>query len=187
VAVRAIGDSVMVSAAGALQERLGASGYIDAGLSRQFADGIAVARGVREQGGASVVVIHLGNNGPVRAAEVDAVMGELVDVPAVLFVNVRVSARWQDAVNQTLAEAVGRHPNARLVDWHGASAGHPEWFQSDGTHFRTVSGPGANAYADLIAGAVAAAVPPPTTMTTAPTTTITLAGIPLPSSRVAAS
>ncbi len=157
VTVRAVGDSVMVSATGALEARLGPSGYIDAELNRQFADGIAVARGIREQGGAGVVVVHLGNNGPVEAADVDALMAELVDVPTVLLVNVRVSAPWRDSVNQTLADAAGRHPRIRLVDWYAASEGHADWFQSDGTHFRTTSGPGANAFADLIV----ASIPPP--------------------------
>jgi hypothetical protein len=152
-----------VSAAGALQERLGASGHIDAKLSRQFVDGIAVARAVREQGGANVVVVHLGNNGPVKPEDVDALLAELADIPTVLLVNVRVSAAWRASVNQTLADATGRHPNARLVDWYGASEGHADWFQSDGTHFRTTSGPGANAFADLIAGSI----PPPATTTTA--------------------
>jgi hypothetical protein len=91
-------------------------------------------------------------------------MGELADVPTVLLVNVRVSAAWRDSVNQTLADAVGRHPRSRLVDWYGISDGHADWLQSDGTHFRTTSGPGAAAFANLIAGSI----PPPPTTTTSP-------------------
>ncbi|HWH35976.1 MAG TPA: hypothetical protein VNT56_11750, partial [Acidimicrobiales bacterium] len=171
VTVRAIGDSVMVSAAAALQERLGPSGYIDAALNRQFADGIAVARSVGEGGGADTVVVHLGNNGPVSAGDADALLAELAAVRTVLVVNLRVDRPWQGPNNQTLADAVGRHPHARLVDWYGASEGRPDWFQSDGTHFRATAGPGARALADLIAGAV----PPPPTTTVAPVATTPVA------------
>jgi len=169
VTIRAIGDSVMVSAAGALQDRLGASGYIDAELSRQFSDGIAVARDIVTQGGASVVVVHLGNNGPVQARDVDALVNELSGIPAVLLVNVRVDSPWRASVNQTLAEAAERYPSATLVDWYGASEGHADWFQSDGTHFRTTSGPGANAFADLIVASIPAPAPPSTAAPPPPT------------------
>ena len=155
VAVTAIGDSVMVSAAGALRARLGPSGYIDAVNRRQFSDAVDIARAMREQGLlGKVVIVHLGNNGPVRGSHVDALMAELAGVPSVLLVNVRVNGFWQDSVNQTFADAARRHPAIRLVDWHHHSDGHPDWFQSDGTHFKATSGPGAHAYADLLAGSV---------------------------------
>ncbi len=162
VAVTAIGDSVMVSAAGALNARLGPSGYIDARNSRQFSDSIAIARAMREKGALSnVVVVHLGNNGPVKGSDVDALIRELAGVPAVLLVNVRVDGRWQDSVNETFADAARRHATIKLVDWHRSSEGHRDWFQSDATHFKTTSGPGANAYAD----AIASSIPPPETTT----------------------
>lgn len=163
VALTAIGDSVMVSAAGALHARLGPSGYIDAQNRRQFSDAITIAKAMREEGRLSnVVVVHLGNNGPVRGSDVDALMRELTGVPTVLLVNVRVDGSWRDSVNQTFADSAGRHATIRLVDWYGYSDGHHDWFQRDGTHFRTTSGPGANAYADLIAGSI----PPPEPATT---------------------
>ncbi|MEO6121794.1 MAG: acyltransferase family protein, partial [Acidimicrobiales bacterium] len=169
VPVTAIGDSVMISAAGALQSRLGPSVYIDARSSRQFSEGIPLVRQMREeQRLAPTAVVHLGNNGPVRAQDIDALMVELADVARVVMVNVRVDAPWRDSVNQSLAEAAERYPSIRLVDWSQSSDGHRAWFQSDGTHFKTTSGPGANAYADLIAEAVApapasATVPTPAT------------------------
>lgn len=166
VRITAIGDSVMVSAAGALHARLGPSGYIDAKNNRQFADSVAIARTMREERRlSSVMVVHLGNNGPVKGGDIDALMRELAEVPTTLLVNVRVNGPWQDSVNATLADAARRHPAVRLVDWYGASEGHGDWFQSDGTHFKTTSGPGANAYADLISSSISpsdpAAPPPP--------------------------
>ncbi|PZR81676.1 MAG: hypothetical protein DLM65_05420 [Candidatus Aeolococcus gillhamiae] len=57
--------------------------------------------------------------------------------------------------------ALAGDPYRRLVR---PQCRHADWFQADGTHFKTSSGSGANAYADLIAGSI----PPPPTTTTAP-------------------
>jgi hypothetical protein len=169
VPVTAIGDSVMVAAAGELQRRLGGSGYIDAKQNRYFSQAAPIIHDLRARGALGrVVLIHLGNNGPVSNGDVDAVMNELNGVPNVLLVTVRVDRSWQDEVNQTLRSAAARYPTVQIVDWYSYSAGHGDWFQADGTHFRTSSGPGANAYADLLVGSIP---PPPTTTTESTTTT----------------
>ena len=168
IPVLAIGDSVMVGAAPALQERLGSSGYIDAHISRQFSDGVQVAGSYRDHGRLGrAVVVHLGDNGPIRAADVDALIAELAGVPNVLLVNVRVPRDWQGEVNSELAAAVGRHPEVKLVDWFAFSAPHGDWFESDHTHLKEA---GMRAFADLILGAIPPPPPPPTP---APTTTTT--------------
>jgi peptidoglycan/LPS O-acetylase OafA/YrhL len=173
VKVAAIGDSVMLGAAGPLQARLGDSGYIDAKVGRQYAQGVDVAREMREQGRlGEAVIVHLGTNGPPRDRDVDALMGQLTAVPHVLFVTVRMPRNWEAATNNTLRASAARYPTITIVDWHGYSDGHPEWFQSDGVHLRP---PGAQAYAQLIGGALPAPPPPPpppTTTTEAPATTV---------------
>ena len=68
-----------------------------------------------------------------------------------LLVNAKVERPWQDLVNSRLAAAAERHPNAILVDWHGLSEGHPEWFARDGIH---LTQPGSMALAEFIADAV---------------------------------
>ena len=164
VTVTAIGDSVMLSAAGPLQERLGSTSYVDAKLSRQFAQGVGLARQLREEGRlGEVVIVHLGTNGPPRASEVDALMRELAPVPHVRLVTVRMPQKWEAATNQTLHDAALRHPSLQIVDWYAYSAGHREWFESDGTH---VKRSGARAYAELLASS--ASVAPGTTTTTGP-------------------
>ncbi|MCU1449466.1 MAG: hypothetical protein JWP02_1636, partial [Acidimicrobiales bacterium] len=166
VPATAIGDSVMVAAAGELKKRLGPSGYLDAKQNRYFSEAAPILHQLRAQGALGrVVVIHLGNNGPVSPGDIDAAMREVPDVQNVLLVTVRVNKSWQNSVNQTLRDGAGRWPQIQIVDWYSYSSGHGDWFQGDGTHFRTSSGPGANAYADLIAGSIP---PPPTTTTTAP-------------------
>jgi peptidoglycan/LPS O-acetylase OafA/YrhL len=155
--VTALGDSVMLGAAPALHARLGPPGYIDAQQNRSFGASVALTRQLREQGRlGQVVVIHLGNNGPVHDNEVDALMAQLVDVPRVLFVTVRVNRQWQGQSNAALAAGDARYPKITLVDWLTYSEGHRDWFQSDGTHLK---GPGSAAYADLVAANLVA--PPP--------------------------
>jgi hypothetical protein len=91
---------------------------------------------------------------------------QLAGVPSVLFVNVRVTQPWQGEVNQTLADAVARHPGVKLVDWFNFSAPHGEWFASDRTHLNET---GSAAFADLIVSSI----PPPSPPVPAPTTTTT--------------
>jgi hypothetical protein len=172
VPTTALGDSVMLGAAGPLQARLGPNAFIDAKVSRQFADGVAQARRLRDEGRlGQVVFVHLGSNGPPRASDIDALMEVLAGVQHVRFVNVRVNRKWEAATNQTLADGAARHgPKVQLVDWYGFSAGHLDWFQSDGTH---VKGPGAEAFANLLGSYLPPAPPPPppppeTTTSTAP-------------------
>ncbi len=154
VAVTAIGDSVMLSAAGPLKARLGSNSGIDAKVSRQFREGISIVGQLRQQGRlAPVVVVHLGTNGPPTPADVDALVGAAAGA-RVLFITVRVSRSWTAQTNSVLAAAPARHPNAAVVDWFAHSEGHGDWFHSDGTH---LTARGADAYSAL----AGSALPPP--------------------------
>jgi hypothetical protein len=99
-----------------------------------------------------VVVVHVGNIGPFTAEMFDEMMRVLSGVREVLVVNLTVPPGVEDPIavpnNAVLADGVQRYPNTMLVDWHVASAGHPEFFGGDGTH---LSLEGARAYAELIA------------------------------------
>jgi peptidoglycan/LPS O-acetylase OafA/YrhL/lysophospholipase L1-like esterase len=174
IQVLAIGDSVMVGAAPALRSRLGDAGYIDAHIGRQFSDGLQVVQTYRDHGRLGrAVVVHLGDNGPVRPADLDALIDELKGVPNILLVNVRVPRSWQAEVNSELNLAVARHPGVKLVDWFGASASHADWFESDHTHLKET---GMAAFADMI---VAAIPPPPPPPAPAPATTTTMPAPPV--------
>jgi hypothetical protein len=174
IPIIAIGDSVMVGAAPAMQARLGSSGFVDAHVGRQYADGVRVAEFYRVRGRIGrAVVVHLGDNGAITPGQVDDMLRELAGVPSVLFVNVRVTQPWQGEVNQTLADAVARHPGVKLVDWFNFSAPHGEWFASDRTHLTET---GSAAFADLIVSSIPPPPPPvpaPTTTTTTPVPPIT--------------
>lgn len=150
--VTGIGDSVMLGAAGELQRQVG-NMVVNARVSRQFMEGVAIARQLRSSGGlGEAVVIHLGSNGPIDARMFDEMMGALKDVPRVAFVNQKVPRFWEGPNNQVIAEGVRRYANTVLVDWHGASAGQPRLFASDGYH---PSGEGVALYARLIAAGLA--------------------------------
>jgi peptidoglycan/LPS O-acetylase OafA/YrhL len=150
--VIALGDSVMLGAVPQLVQDI-AGVEVNAAVSRQPVTGIQLLQQLREQGAlGQVVVVDLGSNGTFTSAEFDQAMSVLVDVPRVVFVNVKVPRSWQDPNNVVLTQGVRRYQNTRLVDWHAASGGHPEYFQVDEYHLRAE---GAAAYAALIAAAVA--------------------------------
>jgi hypothetical protein len=146
--VTAVGDSVMVGAAGELERAIG-DPTIDAEVGRQAPAVIDILRKRRAAGQlGDVVVIHIGNNGTFNSDQFDEMMRVLADVRRVFFVNVKVPRSWEQSNNAVLAEGVQRYPNTVLVDWHAASADRPEFFADDGYHLQI---DGQRAYADLIA------------------------------------
>ena len=152
--VSAIGDSVMLGAVGGLQKDVQGLAVVDAEVGMQVYTAIDIlkARSARGQLG-EVVVVHLGNNGTFTEEQFDDIMRTLSGVDRVVFVNVRVPRAWERPNNRVIAEGVQRYPNAVLVDWHSASASHPEFFYGDGFHLRPV---GQRAYTDLISANLAA-------------------------------
>lgn len=154
--VSAVGDSAMLGAVHALENRVPNLVLVDAEGSRQAPATIDLLRQYRaDEHIGAVVVVHVGNNGPITPEDFDEMMGEFADARKVLVVNLTVPPDVPDPIavpnDVVLAEGVGRYPNkAVLVDWRGASAGHPEYFW-DGIH---LTPRGAQAYAALIASHV---------------------------------
>lgn len=146
-AFTAIGDSVMLGAAGALEFAIAGIG-IDAEVARHVDPAIEVLVSYLEQGVlGETVILHLGNNGPMYEQQFDTIMSLLSD-RTVVFVNVRVPRQWQDWNNDILRAGVGRYPNASLINWYRASESSPGFFWDDGYHLRPE---GAAFYAELIA------------------------------------
>ena len=142
----AVGDSVMLGSAGALKEAMPGI-TINAKVGRQFDVILQSVQWFVSQGLApGPIIVHAGTNGTFSDSDLDRLF-EIAGDRRVLLVNAKVERPWQDLVNQRLAAAAERHPNAVLVDWHGLSEGHPEWFAPDGAHLRPS---GARAYAQLI-------------------------------------
>ncbi len=142
----AVGDSVMLGAQSALSSAMPGI-RVDAKVGRQFDSVLSVVGWYASEGLIpGTLVVHAGTNGTFTDGDLDRLM-EIAGDRKVLLVNARVARPWQDLVNQRLAAAAERHPNAVLVDWHGLASSHPEWFANDGAHLKTS---GAAAYAELI-------------------------------------
>jgi hypothetical protein len=147
----AIGDSVMLGAHGALARWFGGTIHVDAIVSRQFATvddtaGELAARGLLRPN----VVVAVGTNGTVTAADFDRAMAAMAGATRVVFLTTRVPRSWQDASNAQIRAGVARHGGrAVLADWHAHSARHRDWFARDGFH---LTGSGATAYAALVRG-----------------------------------
>jgi len=147
--VTAIGDSVMLGAKAALEQRFGGDIHVDAAVSRQFGTAIDILRTLRDQGRLSpTVVVHMGTNGVITHEQFETLMGVLADRPRVVIVNLKVPRRWEAPDNAVLADGVRRHPNTVLLDWHAVGSSRPDIFWTDGYHLRPH---GAQLYAELIA------------------------------------
>jgi hypothetical protein len=142
----AIGDSVMLGAAGVLTER----GYtVDAHVSRQMID---IVPTMQQFGAANLfgdpVIIHLGTNGPFDAETLDALLAPLSSVPNVILLNVHANRPWTANNNALLAARDKPGDNIILIDWNAKAAECPgDCFYSDGIHLKPE---GQKYYADLI-------------------------------------
>jgi hypothetical protein len=120
--VLAIGDSVMLAAAPALEHRLGSRVRVDAAVGRQISD-IANRLDAYRQAGAMPpnVVLQIGDNGPVWYADLMRLKQALRGVPDVIFVNVRVPRSWQGEANNAVAQFVHGWRHAHIADWYSVS------------------------------------------------------------------
>jgi hypothetical protein len=126
----AVGASVMLSA----QTALGRHATVDAAVGRQAKDLIARLASYRAAGRLpDRVVVQIGENGPLYGDDISSLRLALRGVRRVVLVNVRVTRRWNQEVNERLAELAGQWPQARVADWYAASAG-PGLLYDDGTH-----------------------------------------------------
>ena len=150
--ITAIGDSVMLGAALALESEIDGIA-IDAAISRQASEAIELLRDRAASGElGDVVIVHMGNNGTFTATQFDTMMDVLASVPRVVFINDKVPRPWEAPNDAVIADGVQRYPNTLLVDWRGASSQRPDYFWDDGMHLRAE---GAAAYAALIASQIA--------------------------------
>ncbi len=145
--VFAIGDSVMLGAASELSAVMG-NVEVDAEVSRQMGSMIDILRWRAANGLLpDTVVVHIGNNGYFAPGQFDEMMQILAAVRKVIVVNLHVQRPWEEPNNATIAEGIGRYPNAVLLDWSAASAGRYDLFWDDGVHLRPE---GARIYSALV-------------------------------------
>lgn len=148
----AIGDSVMVAAAKTLWQVYGEDIEVDARTARPLKDGIKMLQDRRDKDllGA-VVVLHLGSNGPINAAQMTELLDALKNVPRVVMLNLREPRAWEQNNNAIIQSAAARYPNVMLVDWNALSVSAPNLLEGDGIHLRAG---GVKVYVEAIAKAV---------------------------------
>jgi hypothetical protein len=145
--VTIIGDSIALAAATDLRAEIPDLDFF-AKVGLQVSGGIVALQERADAGRLrQTVVIDLGNNGTFTSGQFDAIMALVGDDRRIFFVNVNVPHEWGGTNNQLLGEKVAEYSNASLLDWYGASIGHPEYFAEDDVHL----GPtGAKALANLL-------------------------------------
>ncbi|MBR7795682.1 acyltransferase family protein [Agaribacter marinus] len=145
--VTAIGDSILINVSPFLESYF-PSIHIDASIGRQMKQAKNVVKQLKVQDKlGEIVIIGLGTNGAFAKDQLLSVLEMIGDDRQVLLVNTRISRPWEQVVNRTLADTASKQANVTLVDWHGASAGHDNYFASDGVH---PNKKGAKVYADII-------------------------------------
>ena len=147
--VSAVGDSIMIDIQPYLESDIPGV-TVDGEVSRQFETGIGIVQADRAAGTlGAVLVVELGTNGSVTAADFDAMMQAAAGVKRVVFVNINVPRPWEVPDNAVLSAGVARYPGlAVLADWNAESAPHTEWFTPDQVHLEPA---GAQALAALVA------------------------------------
>ncbi|HEY3957812.1 MAG TPA: acyltransferase family protein [Streptosporangiaceae bacterium] len=148
--VTAIGDSVMLASAQQLQADLPGI-YIDAQVSRQMDEGIALVRELAARHTLRpVVVVGLGTNGPVTTAQVHALLRAIGPSRALVLVSTYVPRPWESEVNQALAAAAQNYPRVTLDNWFASIRDRTDLLWPDGVHPQPR---GAALYARMLASA----------------------------------
>lgn len=146
-----IGDSVP---AGAITQfyKYFPNGYIDAQVGRQLYAGVDVYRQCQANGhDGDVVVWAIGDNGVARESQVKELIDAVDPSKHVYLCTVRVPLALQDMNNQLFKDVAAQYDNVDVIDWYAQSAGHDEYFWSDGTHLRPE---GAEAYILMLRKAI---------------------------------
>jgi peptidoglycan/LPS O-acetylase OafA/YrhL len=132
--VTAIGDSVMLSCAGWLDDALPGI-YINAVVSRQMPSGVQVVRQLAASGQLRpILLLGLGTNGNMAASEIGQVRAAIGPHRWLVLINTYEPTPWEGPVNATLAAAARRDPHVLLVNWYGAIEHHANLLRDDQVH-----------------------------------------------------
>ena len=154
--VTAIGDSVMVASAAALDAALPGV-YINAQVGRAMVNGLTVIQGLAARGELRrFVVVGLGTNGPVSAAQIRQLRRLIGPHRDLILVNTYGPMPWESSVNRVLDAAARHAAHVSLADWHAAIADHTGLLWPDGIHPQPS---GAKVYARIVLAAIAAELP----------------------------
>jgi lysophospholipase L1-like esterase len=147
----------MIASAAALNATLPGI-YINGEVSRAMVNGLAVIQTLAARHQLRhYVVVGLGTNGPVSAAQVRQLRHLIGPNRDIILINTFGPMPWESSVN-TVLDAAGRHTaRVSLADWHAAIAGHTSLLWPDRIHPQPA---GARVYARIVLAAIAAQLPP---------------------------
>ena len=151
--VTAVGDSVMLASATALEAALPGV-YIDAKIDRQMQTGLTLIRSLAAAGRLRhIVVVGLGTNGGITASQLRQLQRAVGPARELVLVSTFGPQAWEHAVNTALAAAARRGKHTELANWHQAIAARPALLWPDGIHPRPA---GARLYARVVLAAIKA-------------------------------
>jgi len=151
--VTAVGDSVMLASAAALESALPGV-YIDARIDRQMQTGLTVIRSLAAAGRLRpIVVFGLGTNGGVTTSQLRQLQRTVGASRKLILVNTFGPQTWEHSVNAALAAAARHGRHAELADWYRAIASRPAQLWPDRVHPRPA---GARLYARVVLAAITA-------------------------------
>jgi peptidoglycan/LPS O-acetylase OafA/YrhL len=147
----AFGDSVMIGAKEQLAARLGSRFSMNAKISRQADEFIALARRLKAGGShPDDLIIQMGNNGPLYSGEMEKLRKATSNAKQIFLINDHAPVDWVGQSNSEIAEAAETWPHTTLIDW-AATAKSRDGLTWDGLHLTPT---GAGIYTRLIAAAV---------------------------------
>jgi peptidoglycan/LPS O-acetylase OafA/YrhL len=130
--ILALGDSVMLDCSSELKLALHHHVRVDATVGRQIDNTVNELQRLRRHHRLTkIVVLQVGNNGPLWQSDLARLRHALHGIPDLVVVNVRNATSWQDESNQALVTWVRDWPEAHLADWYAHST---TKMLSDGTH-----------------------------------------------------
>lgn len=149
--VTAVGDSVMLASAAALEGQLPGI-YIDARVGRQMETGVQVIQDLAVSGSLRhFVLVGLGTNGAITAGEIWQLREAVGPHRELILVNTFGPMSWEPEVNDVLADATWHKPNVEVVNWAQAIAPRSYLLWGDGIHPQPV---GARLYARVVASTI---------------------------------
>ena len=151
--VTAIGDSVMVASAAALNAALPGI-YIDAQVGRAMIAGLAIVQTLAADGELRhYVVVGLGTNGPVSDTQIRQLRRLIGPDRDLILINTFGPMPWETSVNDVLDGAAEHMTRVSLANWHAAIAAHTDLLWPDGIHPQPS---GAEVYARVVLAAIQA-------------------------------
>ena len=145
--ISAIGDSVMLAASEALNERFpGIS--IDATISRHYSAALPVIKAQKDSGQLrSTVFVGLGTNGATFEGQMDELI-DIVGPERTLVLVLPYGERdWMGQARAEIIDAATAHDNVYIADWCGMAQDNPAMLYDDGVHPLPE---GAHLYADAL-------------------------------------